>query len=213
MAADSLYARYKRDTRHMLYWLIRASNDLIQSRTDGSAHLCLNTDGEGTVAGILEMARLVGRHIKQSDIPYTVFWLLRAVIRARAIHHQDFLPVDGYGSELDADVKKSNARHWAFIEALSEALEALGGSAELSEHGNMSEHTQKSMEDSLEDLVRSASVMITLLIRALTIQSSRLRRYKSGPGKLKRVTRETSGRRRDSRKRQLSGKLISGIVA
>ncbi|KAK7920140.1 hypothetical protein PG985_008162 [Apiospora marii] len=157
MAVNDLYSRYKRDTRHMLYWLIRASNDLIQSGAAGSANLKLNTDGKPKVADIVRMACLVGRHIQPPDIPCTIFWLFRAIIRDRTIHHRDFLPAHGDDAELDADIQKSNDRHWAFIEELSKALEALGGSSELPQHGNASEHTQKSIQHGLDELVHCAN--------------------------------------------------------
>ncbi|KAK8078348.1 hypothetical protein PG996_004518 [Apiospora saccharicola] len=157
MAAPNLYKLYKRDTKHLLYWLIKASNNVIRSLKDAPASLKLNTDGKTTVAGILAMAYLVGEHMKRSDIPDVIFYLFQAVIRARTITHEAFSRIDPDAIRPDANIQKKNAAHKHFIKVLSESLEALGGPTTSEKHKNTTDSAQQPAQGDLDELVRFAN--------------------------------------------------------
>ncbi|KAK8134926.1 hypothetical protein PG984_006938 [Apiospora sp. TS-2023a] len=157
MAAPNLYKLYKRDTKHLLYWLIKASNNVIRSLKDAPAGVKLNTDGNTTVAGILAMAYLVGEHMKRSDIPDVIFYLFQAVIRARTITHEAFLRIDPDAIKPDANIQKKNAAHKHFINVLSESLEALDGPTTSDKHKNTTDPAQQPVQDDFDELVRFAN--------------------------------------------------------
>ena len=157
MATGNLYTLYKRDTRHLVYWLIRASNNVIRSLKDAPVGLELNTDGKTTVAGILAMARLVSEHMKRSDIPDVIFYLFQAVIRARNITYKAFSKLESGAIEPDADIQKSNAAHKHFINILSESLEALSGPDGSAKHKDTPDSARKPAQADLDELVRFAN--------------------------------------------------------
>ncbi|TKW55997.1 hypothetical protein CTA1_11360 [Colletotrichum tanaceti] len=132
MATHNSYIAYKRNTRHLLYWMVHASNSVVKAlpadpddESDSSTPVALNTSGQTTVAGLVAMAELIGKHIK--PIPPAIFKLLRSVIVARSAHHAEFQQFAA--AKPDADMEKSNASHKFFIDALARAFKALGGDA------------------------------------------------------------------------------------
>lgn len=74
MATHNSYLTYKRDTRHLLYWMIRASNSIIQSSAlsddDAAIPKTVNTTGQTTVSGLVSMSELIAEHI--SPIPPSI---------------------------------------------------------------------------------------------------------------------------------------------
>ncbi|KAK7750708.1 hypothetical protein SLS62_007408 [Diatrype stigma] len=103
MASQNTYLAYKRDTRHLLYWMIRASNNIIKSSptAEDDATEPLNTTGQITVSDIVLMSKRIAKHI--NPVPAIV------------------------SKKPDAEIEKSNASHKYFIDSLTEAFEALGG--------------------------------------------------------------------------------------
>ena len=122
MATRNAYLAYKEDTSHLIYWIIKTSNSIIQSTAQDS-DVKLNTTGEVTVAGLVALSRLIAEHVK--NIPPTVLRLFRSVIDARAAVHSIFQKIAA--AYPDPKILKSNATHKYFIDALTEAFHNLGG--------------------------------------------------------------------------------------
>jgi hypothetical protein len=127
MASRNLYLTYKKDTSRLLYWVINTSNGIIQSSTDPGqyAPVTINTTGQTTVADIVNMSQLIARHLKH--VPNAITDLFGAVIKARSTVYAAFQQM--VTERPDAEIEKSNATHKHFIDALSEAMDALGGSS------------------------------------------------------------------------------------
>ncbi|RDL37370.1 uncharacterized protein BP5553_04803 [Venustampulla echinocandica] len=127
MADHNSYLAYKRDTRHLIYWMIRASNSIIKSSssfpTSDTTPITLNTTGQITVAALLPVSRLIATHI--SPIPSTIYRLFQSVIAVRTATHSLFQQV--VAKQPDPEIEKSNASHKYFINALTEAFETVGG--------------------------------------------------------------------------------------
>lgn len=123
---NNLYLTYKKDTSLLLYWVINTSNGIVKSgkqAEDGSVHL--NTTGRTTVAEIVNMARLIAKHLH--PIPSTVFRLFQAIIKARSATHAAFQQI--VTQKPDPEIERANETHKHFIDALTEAFEALGGAS------------------------------------------------------------------------------------
>lgn len=123
---NNLYLTYKKDTSLLLYWVINTSNGIVRfgkQTEDGLVQL--NTTGRTTVAEIVSMARLIAKHL--NPIPPTVFRLFEAIIRARSATHAAFQQV--VKQKPDPEIERANATHKYFIDALTEAFEALGGAS------------------------------------------------------------------------------------
>ncbi|KAF9877452.1 hypothetical protein CkaCkLH20_05152 [Colletotrichum karsti] len=131
MAPYNTYVAYKRDTRHLVYWMIRASNSVIKSlppeddSSPSSPSVTLNTSGQTTVAGFLAMTELVAEHLR--PIPTAILQLLQSVIAARSAHHAGYQQLAA--ANPDAQMEKSNASHKYFVDALMRAFSVLGGDA------------------------------------------------------------------------------------
>ncbi|KAK4615645.1 hypothetical protein CLAFUW4_10071 [Fulvia fulva] len=123
---NNLYLTYKKDTSLLLYWVINTSNGIVKSgkqAEDGSVHL--NTTGRTTVAEIVNMARLIAKHL--DPIPFPVFRLFKAIIKARSATHAAFQQIVTH--KPDPEIERANETHKHFIDALTEAFEALGGAS------------------------------------------------------------------------------------
>jgi hypothetical protein len=127
MTSRNLYLTYKKDTSRLLYWIINTSNGIIKSGIDAEecAALTINTSGQSTVAEIVSMSRLIAKDLK--SIPSATFQLFQAVIKARSAVHTAFQQT--VKDEPDPEIERSNATHKHFIDALTEAFDALGGSS------------------------------------------------------------------------------------
>jgi hypothetical protein len=127
MADRNSYLAYKRDTRHLIYWLIRASNHIIKSSPSlpisDAAPAKANTTGEITVSALVPLSKLVAKNI--SPIPSTIYRLFQSVIAKRTASLTLFQQIVAKNS--DPEIQRSNVSHKIFIEALTEAFEALGG--------------------------------------------------------------------------------------
>jgi hypothetical protein len=69
------------------------------------------------------MSKLIARNLK--PIPLTIFKLFQAVIQARKAIHAAFQHI--VDEKSNAEMEKSNATHKHFIDALTEAFDALDG--------------------------------------------------------------------------------------
>jgi len=133
MATRNAYLAYKRDTSHLLYWIIKTSNSIIVKKASTAADEPVdaqdelprqpNTTGQITVAGLINLSKLIAKHM--TTISPTVYKLFDAVIKARSAAYEIFQQTTTVNR--DVEVEKSNASHKYFIDALTEAFEALGG--------------------------------------------------------------------------------------
>lgn len=125
MASRNLYLTYKEDTSQLLYWVINTSNGIVQSKavSDESADVTVNTTGRSTLAEIVSMSKLIAKNHK--PIPSAIFDLFRAVIKARSTMYAAFQQI--VNEKSDPDIENSNPTHKHFIDALTEAFNALGG--------------------------------------------------------------------------------------
>jgi hypothetical protein len=71
------------------------------------------------------MSKLIARHLK--PIPNATIAMFEAVIKARSTVYAAFQQI--VTERPDTEIEKSNATHKHFIDALAEALDALGGSS------------------------------------------------------------------------------------
>jgi hypothetical protein len=127
MASRNLYLTYKKDTNRLLYWVINISNGNIHPATDAEdyASVTMKTTGRLTVAEIVSMSKLIARHL--NPIPDAIIETFQAVITARSVVCDAFKQT--VSERSDIEVEKSNATHKHFIDALTEAVDALGGSS------------------------------------------------------------------------------------
>jgi len=143
MASRNLYLTYKKDTSRLLYWVINTSNGIIQSRadTEEDAGVTINVTGRSTVAEIVSMSKLIAK--KLNPIPSAIFALFQAVIKARSTMYAAFQQI--VNEKPDPDIERSNATHKHFIDALTEAFNALGGCSR--DSGNVSSVEQEAEDE------------------------------------------------------------------
>lgn len=125
MSRRNLYLTYKNNTSQLLYWIINTSNGIVRSATSAEdcAPVTINTTGQSTVSEIVNMSRLIAKHIQ--PVPSAVFELFQAVIKARSTTYDAFQQI--VSQRPDPEIERSNATHKHFINALTEAFDALGG--------------------------------------------------------------------------------------
>jgi hypothetical protein len=125
MASRNLYLTYKKDTSQLLYWVINTSNGIIQSMADKEtcASVSINSTGRSTVSEIVNMSKLIADHVQ--PIPAAVLRLFQGVIKARSAMYGAFQQI--VNDKPDPEIERSNITHKHFIDALTEAFEALGG--------------------------------------------------------------------------------------
>ncbi|KAI8930951.1 hypothetical protein NX059_011966 [Plenodomus lindquistii] len=145
MANRDLYLTYKKETSQLLYWVINTSNGIIRSATNPQdyAPLTINTTGQSTVSEIVSISQLIAENLQ--PIPSAVFRLFRAVIKARSIVYAAFQQI--VDQKSDPEIEASNATHKYFIDALTEAFNALGGDSWVP--GNNSAREQDVSEEEL----------------------------------------------------------------
>ncbi|KAI4865144.1 hypothetical protein F4820DRAFT_309220 [Hypoxylon rubiginosum] len=127
MAPLNPYLAYKRDTSRLMYWIVRESNAIIASSSTlpDDVPKTPNTNGQVTVSSLVTLSKLIGKHI--GAVPPTILGLFDAVIQARTAAYETFQQL--VANKPDPDIERSNASHRHFLNALSEAFEALGGPA------------------------------------------------------------------------------------
>lgn len=147
--SHNTYLAYKRDTNLLLYWVIRTSNQVINSKNrDHDPSVKINTSGQTTVSGLLSMAKLIARSVSGSAVPPTVYRLFQAVIKARTTSWQAFQQIES--KRPDPDIEKSNLTHRFFIDTLQEAFEVLGGKQWESSQDGQRPATRNDAEDEIE---------------------------------------------------------------
>ncbi|THC94887.1 hypothetical protein EYZ11_005649 [Aspergillus tanneri] len=145
MTTYNSYTAYKRDTRHLVYWIIRASNAIIKSllNLEDDAPSELNTTGLITVPGLLSLSKLIAKHI--NPIPLTIYRLFQ--------------------SNPDAEIERSNASYKYFINILTEAFKALGGEDWVSK--------QKANSDKSEDKENLKQIIFTNKFNVLNLRETK----------------------------------------
>ncbi|SPQ19181.1 5fef2285-2abb-49d2-9a44-8740aab37832 [Thermothielavioides terrestris] len=127
MATRNAYLAYKRDTSRLLYWIIQTSNAIIRSSQargpDEDVPAVANTTGEITVSSLVFLSKLIAKHI--GAVPPAIYRLFQSVIDARTASYVIFQKLAAQNP--NPEMERSNASHKAFIDALVEAFEALGG--------------------------------------------------------------------------------------
>ncbi|PVI05746.1 hypothetical protein DM02DRAFT_684084 [Periconia macrospinosa] len=134
MASRNLYLTYKRDTSRLLYWVINTSNGIVRSKTSVEDHqpVTINTTGHSTVSEIVQMSKLIAKHIQ--PVPSAILGLFQSVIKARSATYDAFQQI--VNEKPDPEIERSNSTHKHFIEALTEACNALGGGSFSSQAGS-----------------------------------------------------------------------------
>lgn len=126
-SSHNLYLAYKRDTNLLLYWIIQKFNDLIKSLPDGDKpSFQPNSTGQTTVAGLLSMSKFIASNsTSDTTVPTAIYRLFRSVIDKRSAVWETYQSLAN--TQSDPEFEESNSGHKAFIDALQEAFEALGG--------------------------------------------------------------------------------------
>lgn len=79
MADRNLYAKYKKDTQHVLYYMINATNSILRSRPGADVEqnqhgLAINTTGKATPSSMVAMAKLIREYI--NPVPDIILFYL-----------------------------------------------------------------------------------------------------------------------------------------
>lgn len=151
--SHNAYLAYKRDTNLLLYWVIRTSNDIINSQAHHEISVKVNTSGKTTVSGLLAMANLIAANVTGSLIPAAVYRLFKSVVSARTASWQAFQQIKL--DNPDPDMEKSNASHKFFIDALRQAFEVLGGKQWESSQDGQRMETGDDAEDEIKQALFS----------------------------------------------------------
>lgn len=148
MVALNPYLAYKRDTSRLTYWIVKASNAIIASSSALRGDSCEtpNTDGRLTVAGFVSLCKLIAKHI--DPVSPAILGLFNSVIQARSAQYQAFSSL--VSNKSDPELERSNASHKHFIDALTEAFEALGGSAWVEQQRKRSSSAKSGADDQAE---------------------------------------------------------------
>jgi len=121
----SAYQWYKRNTNHLIYWVVNTSNTIIEHLNDRTSGLTINTTGQVTKSSLISLAELISLHI--NEVPPAVLHLFRSVIDARKAFHASFKAL-AQTYPGDRELEKSNEAHESFIETLTTAFHILSGS-------------------------------------------------------------------------------------
>jgi hypothetical protein len=123
-AFRNLYATYKRDTQHALFYMINTTNSLLKSLPkDQHNGLSVNTTGRTTLSSLVSMAQLIREHVR--PVPDHILWVLKVVIEGRTEAHAAF---EAWTADKpDPEMEASNHAHKGFIDSLQKAFEILGG--------------------------------------------------------------------------------------
>ncbi|CAG7942200.1 unnamed protein product [Penicillium salamii] len=122
MADRNTYLRYKRDQRHLVYWIVNNSAGIIH-KLPSEASTAINTNGVVSLATLQSLSALIAKHLR--PIPTTIFRLFESIIDARKETHDFFLKITA--AAKDPEIQKSNDSHKHWIDGLTQAFHALGG--------------------------------------------------------------------------------------
>ncbi|KAM0451615.1 hypothetical protein ACHAPV_009852 [Trichoderma viride] len=124
------YHTYKRDTQRLLYWIIHASNTILQASAAAEPgsdehQNNQNVTGQVTVKELVAMAKTISKHATR--VPGAIYRKLQSVIRARTTVYEAFQQLAGLNTKPDPEMEEKNVSHKYFIDALHEVFEVLGG--------------------------------------------------------------------------------------
>lgn len=121
MADQNIYLKYKRDQRHLVYWITHTSAQIVKQHPESP--VVANTTGVISLATLKSLSGLIAKHLDR--VPTTIFRLFESIIDARKATHNLFLKITA--SNPDPDIQKSNESHKYWIDGLTEAFNTLGG--------------------------------------------------------------------------------------
>ncbi|KAL7955682.1 hypothetical protein V8C34DRAFT_290742 [Trichoderma compactum] len=131
-APQNTYREYKQDTQRLLFWIIHASNTILQSSAaaepgtvEPQSHQ--NVTGQVTVKELVSMAKVISKHTVR--IPGAIYRKLQSVTHARMAMYQAFQQLAALSPKPDPEMEQSNVTHKYFIDALNEVFEIFGGPA------------------------------------------------------------------------------------
>ncbi|OTA94663.1 hypothetical protein M434DRAFT_394464 [Hypoxylon sp. CO27-5] len=151
MATHNAYLAYKRDIQHLLYWIIHASNSIVDSEAaseDTEISVTLNTTGKITLPVLVFMSKLIAKNIK--PIPTLIYHLFYRIIGARCFSCS--AAQQGVANP-DQEFEKIYMSHKHFIDAFAEAFRVLGGDTWAAKHDIGEEDLEN--EGTLEDVIFS----------------------------------------------------------
>ena len=127
MASKNEYENYKRDTKYLVYWMIRLSNKIIANDPELQASWTPNTTGQTNVTDMVNICKLIAENVNTEKIPPVIYKLFLSVISARKRAHSMFERMASL--KQSPDIVQSNNSHRFFLEALQHSFEVLGGIA------------------------------------------------------------------------------------
>ncbi|KAI0105575.1 hypothetical protein F4776DRAFT_471374 [Hypoxylon sp. NC0597] len=151
MATHNAYLAYKRDIQHLLYWIIHASNSIVDSGAaseDAEVTVPLNTTGKITLPVLVFMSKLITKHI--SPIPPLIYHLFHRIIGSRCFSCS--VAQQGVVNP-DPEFEKIYISHKHFIDAFAEAFRVLGGDTWAAKQDIGKEDLES--EGTLEDIIFS----------------------------------------------------------
>ncbi|KKP04156.1 hypothetical protein THAR02_03748 [Trichoderma harzianum] len=130
------YREYKQDTQRLLFWIIHASNTILQSSAAAEPGIVepqnrQNVTGQVTVKELVAMAKTISKHAVR--VPGAIYRKLQSATSARTAMHQAFQQLAALSSKPDPEMEQSNVTHKYFIDALNEIFDIFGGPAWLQE--------------------------------------------------------------------------------
>lgn len=134
MADQNIYLKYKRDQRHLVYWITHTSAQIIKQHPFESSAI-ENATGVVSLSTLKSLSGLIAKHAV--EVPGSIFRLFESIIDARKATHNLFLKITA--SNPDPNILKSNESHLHWMNGLTEAFNALGGETWRSGNGGESD--------------------------------------------------------------------------
>lgn len=150
MASKNEYENYKRDTKYIVYWMIRLSNKIIADDPELRASWAPNTTGQTNVTEMVSICKLIAKNVNTEKISPVIYKLFLSVISARKRAHSMFERMASLNQSLD--IVQSNNSHKFFLDALKQSFEILGGiawSKRQTDEEEASHQTQCEVQDAI----------------------------------------------------------------
>ncbi|KAJ5438476.1 uncharacterized protein N7458_009474 [Penicillium daleae] len=90
MADQNIYLKYKRDQRHLVYWITHTSAQIIKQHPFESS-VIESTTGVVSLSTLKSLSGLIAKHAV--EVPGSIFRLLESIIDARKATHNLFLKI------------------------------------------------------------------------------------------------------------------------
>lgn len=163
MKINNFYVSYKRDTRLLLYWMIKTSNSVIASLNDfeDDFSLKINVTGETTVSDLVSMSQLIAKHRRK--IPSPIYHLFQSVIELRSLYYTQFQQLASVSPSQE--LARNNSTHKHFIDTLTKAFRVLGG------EGWLAKEQEKQKKSDGEEGDASTSFAFTNKFSVLDLES------------------------------------------